>query len=118
MAKLLIIDDSELVLQMLQMVCEQAGHDVVAVTNMPEALVALEKTPPDAVITDLNMPSTDDPVADLRASCDVPIVVVSGQSQESLDAIAAERGADGAISKDAGMMGMAATLPDLLGRLL
>ena len=116
MSTVLLIDDSELILQMLQMVCEQAGYTTVAVTNMADAKAALEDEAIGAIVTDLNMPDVADPVAQLQEWTDLPVVVVSGQPQDALDAIAAERGAIGAVSKDAGMMGMMTTLPELLGR--
>ena len=114
MPSVLIIDDSELILQMLEMVCQQAGFETTTATNFTGARSALEGRRFDAVITDLNMPDVSDPVAEVRAICDVPVVIVSGQAQADLDVIAAEQGAAGAVSKDAGMMGMATALPALL----
>lgn len=117
MPSVLIIDDSELILQMLEMVCQQAGYETGTATDIAAARAALEGCPYDVVITDLNMPDVADPVAEIRSCCDLPIVIVSGQPQADLDAIAAERGAAGAVSKDAGMMGMATVLPELLASL-
>lgn len=114
MPSVLLIDDSELILQMLEMVCQQAGFETKTVTNLDDARSVLEGSRFDAVITDLNMPDVADPVAEIRAICDVPVVIVSGQPQADLDLIAAERGAAGAVSKDSGMMGMATSLPALL----
>jgi len=117
MPSVLIIDDSELILQMLEMVCVQAGFTVHTATDLDSARQLFEAHGADVVITDLNMPGADDPVAAVRAWRDVPVVIVSGQPQADLDAIAAERGAAGAVSKDSGMMGMAAALPDLINHL-
>lgn len=118
MPSVLIIDDSELILQMLQMVCAQAGFETRTATDLASAKDLFDREGADVVITDLNMPGADDTVATVRSWKDVPVVIVSGQPQADLDAIAAERGAAGAVSKDAGMMGMAAVLPELLGRLV
>lgn len=118
MATILLIDDSELVLQMLQMVCDGAGYQTVTVSAIADAERVLAGTEIAAVVTDLNMPDTEDPVAQLQGWTKAPIIVVSGRPQAELDEIAAERGAEGAVSKDAGMMGMAQLLPDLLERLL
>lgn len=118
MSAVLIVDDSELILQMLQMVCEQAGFTTVTATNISDAHAALRAHPIEVVVTDLNMPDSDDPVAEIQSACDLPIIVVSGQPQADLDQIAAEKGAAGAVSKDSGMMGMAQVLPELLRNLV
>lgn len=114
MARVLIVDDSELILQMLEMVVVQAGHEVTAVSTWNDAVSAYESTPPDLVITDLNLPDQPDPVAALAAMGEIPVVIVSGRPQAELDAIVAARGLAGAVSKDAGMMGMSAALPPLV----
>jgi DNA-binding response OmpR family regulator len=118
MARILIIDDSELILQMLEMVCQQAGHETTTASSVDEARSAFERSPPDVVVTDLNLPGVSDSVGEIRSWGDVPVVIVSGRDQDELDEIAAERGAAGAVSKDAGLPGMTARLPDLLGRLV
>lgn len=114
MATVLCIDDSELLLQMLQMVCAQAGHQAVVAADFTTARAAYSNQPPDVVVTDLNLPDCDDPVAALQELGDAPIVIVSGRPQAELDTLATERDVAGAISKDGGLGG----LSDELGRLL
>jgi DNA-binding response OmpR family regulator len=118
MARVLIIDDSDLILQMLEMVCGQAGYDTVTASTLQDARDAFTGQSIDVVVTDLNLPDVPDSVAEVRSWGDVPVIIVSGRRQEELDAIAAERGADGAVSKDAGLAGMSQQLPELLGRLV
>ena len=117
MARILIVDDSELILQMLQMVVAQAGHETVTADGYLTAETAYRSDPPDIVVTDLNLPDSDDPVGGFIALGSAPVIIVSGRPQAELDELAQNRGAAGAVSKDAGMMGMMATLPPLLGRL-
>ena len=117
MARVLIVDDSELILQMLQMVVAQAGHEAVLATDWAAAEAAYDAGRPDLVVTDLNLPDVEDPIGSFLSKGDAPVVVVSGRPQAELDRLATERGAAGAISKDAGMMGMASALPDLIARL-
>ena len=112
--RVLVIDDSALVLQMLTMIVEQAGHDVVGVETWDAATKAYADSPPAAVVTDLNLPVIEDPLAALQALGPAPIIIVSGRPQAELDAIATSRGLHGAVSKDAGMPGMMAALPGLL----
>ena len=117
MARVLVVDDSELILQMLQMVVDQAGHETVIADCWAAGEAAYRSAPPDIVVTDLNLPDADDPVGGFIALGAAPVVIVSGRPQAELDELATERGAAGAVSKDAGMMGMMATLQPLLGRL-
>jgi chemosensory pili system protein ChpA (sensor histidine kinase/response regulator) len=117
----LIVDDSELLLQMLQMICEGAGYRAVCAESIAAAAALVAGEPPAAILSDLNLPGTADPVAALRALpglAATPIILISGQDQGQLDAIAAARGAQAAISKDAGLPGMMMALPPLLERLL
>jgi CheY-like chemotaxis protein len=117
MARVLIVDDSELILQMLAMVIAQAGHEVLTAETWDEAVVHYGGCP-DVVVTDLNLPDQADPVAAFHAMGPTPVIIVSGRPQAELDELASACGAAGAVSKDAGMMGMAAVLPDLIGRVV
>lgn len=118
MARVLIIDDSELILQMLEMLVVQAGHEVTTATSWNDVCAAYASANPDVVITDLNLPDQPDPIAALAELGAAPIVIVSGRPQHELDALAAERGTAGALSKDAGMLGMSTTLPELIASLM
>jgi CheY-like chemotaxis protein len=118
---ILIVDDSELLLQMLQMVCEGAGYRVACAASMTEAQAHVAAATPDAILSDLNLPDVPEPVSALRAMpglTHTPIILISGQDQGKLDQIAASRGAQGAISKDAGLPGMMMSLPPLLEQLI
>mgnify|MGYP006291594105 CR=1 FL=1 len=120
--RVLIIDDSALVLQMLEMVCQQAGYETVACASYADARAETATDVPDIIVTDLNMPGLDgrDPVSALRADLElegIPIVVVSGMEAAELEERAAEIGADGFASKDEGMPGLQRVLPEMLDRL-
>jgi CheY-like chemotaxis protein len=120
--KVLIIDDSALVLQMLEMVCQDAGFETVACSSYADARAETVTESPDIIVTDLNMPGLDgrDPVSALRADLEIegiPIVVVSGLDPDELEQRASEIGADGFASKDEGMPGLQRVLPDMLDRL-
>lgn len=121
--QVLIIDDSALVLQMLEMVCQQAGYETIACSSFADVRAQMANESPDIIITDLNMPGLDgrDAVSALRADLDiegVPVIVVSGMEAAQLETRAAEIGADGFASKDEGMPGLQTALPEMLERLL
>lgn len=117
MSFVLILDDSELILQMLEMVCVGAGYTVQTATSFAAARDIVSRETPAVIVSDLQLPDLDtDPVSAFReAGCESPVILVSGRPQAELDALAASLGAKGAVSKDAGMMGMAQTLPSLIG---
>lgn len=110
----LILDDSELIVSMLEMVCMQLGHQCIKALNFAEVAGAIASTTPDVILSDLNLPDVDDPVAALRQIdklAQTPIVIISGTQQQELEQIAQTRGAQGALSKDAGLPGIMTQLP-------
>ncbi|MFW5966962.1 MAG: response regulator [Persicimonas sp.] len=115
----LIIDDSELILQMIEMVCQQSGYRTITCERFADVPRAVEKEGPQVVVSDLNLPGLGerDVVAALRsvdALREVPIVLVSGMDADELEETAERLGADGAISKEEGMPAVQGKLPDIL----
>lgn len=53
MAKVLVVDDEVTMVQMVSELLRKEGHEVLAFSNGPAALEALESSAPDLVITDL-----------------------------------------------------------------
>ena len=118
----LIVDDSELILQMLEMVCQQAGWRAVTCAHFGDVSQVAASERFSAIISDLNMPDVPggDPIAALRqieALDDVPIILLSGRPAAELTVEAKIRGADAALSKDAGLPGLMQALPPLLQEL-
>lgn len=117
---ILIVDDSELILSMLEMICTQLGHVTLKSCDMTSVPALVSSQTPDVIISDLNLPDVQDPIAALRQLpqlSQTPIIIVSGTPQAELDALAVQRGAQGAISKDAGLPGMMMQLGPLLDAL-
>lgn len=54
--KILAIDDTKTLRDLLCMTLRAAGHDVVEAENGEEGLARFDETQPDIVISDLNMP--------------------------------------------------------------
>lgn len=57
--RILTVDDSRTMLQMLRIALSSRGFEVVQAENGKEGLAALENGPFDVVISDLNMPVMD-----------------------------------------------------------
>ena len=120
---ILILDDSELILSMLEMVCGQLGYRVVTASRFDQVADAVADEAPAVILSDLNLPEIPggEAVEALRAVdglAETPIILISGIDQGELDQVAQERGAQGALSKDAGLPGMSAQLGPMLERLV
>lgn len=56
MAKILLVEDDDLVRDMLAQVLERAAHEVESATNGEEATELLKHSEPDIMVTDIIMP--------------------------------------------------------------
>ncbi|GAA5316904.1 MAG: response regulator [Candidatus Pelagadaptatus aseana] len=59
MAKILAVDDSASMRQMVSFTLKGAGHDVIEAVDGVDALAKAKGTPLDLVISDVNMPNMD-----------------------------------------------------------
>ena len=81
MAKILLIDDDPGIQKVFFQLLTGMGHEVIQAENGKEGMIALEKTRPDLVITDIMMPEMDglEILMELRNRHDsVPVIAVSG----------------------------------------
>ncbi|HWO26603.1 MAG TPA: response regulator [Kofleriaceae bacterium] len=105
--KLLLIDDSEIVLAVETDLLSKAGFDVRAVSSLQAFLNALIDWKPHIIITDLYMPemSGAELCQWLRQQVNtakIPIVLYSSMSPAKLEEVARSVGADAFISKVSG----------------
>jgi len=80
-AKVLIVDDEELIRMNLRMLLEDLGYCVVEAADGREGLDAFDREGPDLILVDLRMPVMDglSMIAALREkSTEAPVIVVSG----------------------------------------
>ncbi|GAB4248812.1 MAG: hypothetical protein OHK005_15470 [Candidatus Methylacidiphilales bacterium] len=98
-----IVNDHDLQRNVLGAILREAGHRVVSYSSAAEALAAFVESPPDLVITDLNMPGIDGwhfcrllrQHVDGRLH-DIPVLAVSATyNREEAAQLALEMGADG-----------------------
>lgn len=104
--KILIIDDSELVLAMAKDALEGAGYEVFTASNGIEANSYIFSTHnrPDLILMDIMMPLLDGNkkakiLKQQPHSQDIPIMFISSKPEAELAALVAEAGADGYICK-------------------
>ena len=80
--KILICDDDEGIIDMLELVLEETGHEIITETNSLNIKSILKENIPDLILLDLWMPvlSGDQVLKSLRSSAatkQLPIIVIS-----------------------------------------
>jgi PleD family two-component response regulator len=116
--RILLIDDSELILAAEEQVLTAAGFDVRAVSSLRRFINAVMDWQPHLIVTDLYMPDMagDELCKWLRrqdATHRTPIIICSSASDEELAEVTRAVGADGFVSKNAGLEALPQRLRDL-----
>lgn len=102
--KVLVVDDSKMVLEHVGFVLEQAGYEVTVRGAALGTVQQVVKVRPDVLVLDVSMPALDGHrLATVIAESNPNIVIIlhSSRPQEELDELAARSGAHGAITKTA-----------------
>jgi len=94
--RVLIVDDDDALRESLAMLLSAEGYDLVSAASGEEALVCLDESPVDVILTDLRMPGIDgfDLIPQLaRRLPGVPVILMSAHGTTDLAVEAIERGA-------------------------
>jgi len=81
MARILIIDDDEQIVDMLSQTLEREGYDIATASDGDEGLDRFRENPADLIITDLIMPEKEgiEIIIELRATYpNIKIIAISG----------------------------------------
>jgi CheY-like chemotaxis protein len=121
--RLLLIDDSEIVLAVETELLTKEGFEVRAVSSLRAFLNALLDWKPHVIVTDLYMPEMSgiDLCQWLRQQVNtarIPIVLCSSAPLAKLEEIARNVGADAFLSKEAGLEALPARLHELCDEIL
>ncbi|MDP6427097.1 MAG: response regulator, partial [Rhodospirillales bacterium] len=87
MANILIVDDEQLILDMLRLWLEDAGHSVTDATDGNIALVKMKETKIDILVSDLFMPEKEgtELIMEVRnAYPETAIIAISGHQKGSV----------------------------------
>lgn len=120
MAKVLVIDDDLLVRAMVRHMLEQAGYEVMDAEDGTVAVELCGQSPPDLVITDINMPGKDgwETIVALRGEYpDLKIIAISGGDQQQTSfnlSLSTRLGADRIFTKPVPKAELLAAVAELL----
>ena len=103
--KLLLVDDSELALEVTAAALSNAGYDVRTSTQIKNLRAVFGDWLPDVILTDVNMPGVSgvELCRRLKSSYEtahVPVVLFSALPAAELEALASECEADGFLTKE------------------
>lgn len=115
--KVMICDDDEGILEMMEMLLDEFGYDIITEQNSTRALKTLEEQMPDLLLLDIWMPviAGDQVLRNIRLNPKVsaiPVIMYSASTEGA--AIAASVGADDYISKPFNLDEMEAKINRLL----
>ena len=103
--RILVVDDSEIVLEMARDALEEGGFEVVTALNAREAdkhIFCSDK--PDVIILDVMLPVLDGDkkakqLKDNELTRGIPVLLLSSKPEDELSRLVQESGADGFIRK-------------------
>ena len=101
MKTVMVVDDEPKIVQLARDYLEHAGFTVVVAHDGKAALATARAEKPDLVVLDLGLPELDglDVARRLRGESNVPIVMLTGRSEESDKLVGLELGADDYVTK-------------------
>ena len=116
--RILVVDDEPAMVGAVSALVGSAGHHVVTAYDGDTALRRLAEESPDLVLLDLAMPGRDgvDVVRAARQSSDVPIIILTGETDELAKVEALDAGADDYVTKPFGRQELLARIRAVLRR--
>lgn len=102
--RILLIEDSSMIRQMVTMALHERGYDVKAAPDGVSGLHMLAEYTPDAILLDLNLPDIDGFEVCKRIKADahcrnVPVLIMTSLGEPGFEIMAIEAGADDFVTK-------------------
>jgi len=84
MAKVLLIDDDQGIVDSLKLYLEQSGFEIIPCMRGDEAIDAFHEHHPDIVILDINLPGKDgiQIIQELREISETPVLMLSARDDQ------------------------------------
>lgn len=104
MAKILVVEDNPLNMELATDLLESAGHEVQQAFSAEAGLVLAEREPPHLILMDLRLPGMNgyEALARLKekeSTANIPIVALTAEAMTGDDAEALNAGFDGYLGK-------------------
>ena len=116
--KVLVIDDSEIVLEIAKEALDEAGYQATTAINLKEFENEIETSKPDLLVVDIKMPEMygQDLCSLLKEQlgATTPIILFSDMDEEELATLALESNADGFVSKGSGTKTLIQKIEEIL----
>ena len=118
MSKVLVVDDEPTVREVVAGYLRRDGHDVAEAADGTVALELLDADPPDLVVLDMMLPGVNglDVLRRLRATSDIPVIMLTARAEESDRVAGLELGADDYVVKPFSPRELAARVSGVLRR--
>ena len=121
-AVILLVDDEDQLRRVMRDLLERQGYTVLEAADGAKALAEVDRSNPDLVILDLNLPGVDGytVLAQLRSrevTRNLPVIVLTAKGDEENEVRVLELGADDFLTKPFRARALAARLQATLGRI-
>src|SRR3712207_6425596 len=118
MPKVMVVDDEESLLEAIRYALSREGLEVVTATDGGEAMRDFEAERPDLVVLDLMLPTLNgwDVCRRIRATSQVPILMLTARDAEVDRVVGLEMGADDYVTKPFSLRELVARVRALLRR--
>jgi DNA-binding response OmpR family regulator len=116
--KVLVVDDEPTVREVVVGYLRRDGHDVAEAADGDAALQLLAADPPDLVVLDMMLPGVNglDILRRVRATSDIPVIMLTARAEESDRVAGLELGADDYVVKPFSPRELAARVNGVLRR--
>lgn len=117
-ARVLVVDDEPIIRETVALNLRREGIEVLLAESGPDALTAMQSSPPDAVVLDIMLPGMDglEVCRRIRERSTVPILLLSARGEEFDRVLGLELGADDYLTKPFAMRELVARVRAMLRR--
>ena len=118
MTKVLVVDDEPTVREVVAGYLRRDGHEVTEAADGTTALELVDSNPPDLIVLDMMLPGMNglDVLRRVRATSDVPVIMLTARAEESDRVAGLELGADDYVVKPFSPRELAARVNGVLRR--
>src|SRR2546423_2623218 len=116
--KVLVVDDEAPIVEAVAYNLRKEGYEALTASDADQALQVARKEQPDLVILDVMLPSASgfDVCRTLRATSDIPIIMLTARAEETDRVVGLELGADDYVTKPFSMRELMARVRTVLRR--